>query len=251
MLLGCSRHNKTDNNVVFVQNNDFLLYMNYTESEEYGFPFFHDPTVTDFSLDAKKQENKIPITGNDSLLVRKILENFKYLYYKDFDENYYKEFVIDTITPEDYFFCGKISVADEIYFVNNNILETDSVNSFLILTEQPEIDIFNIGTKSVFRELYLFNFKNNKLTSIVQLSRFAGDIDNINYGRSHVVTYFMRYNFSQINHNATGPPQTAEEASLPVHEISDFAKLEKDAKFIFLHLSRFRINKNGFVELNW
>ena len=249
-LLGCNRHNTTNDNVIFIQNNDLLIYVNYSEPEEYSFPFFHYPTVTNFSLDAKKQENKIPITGNDSLLVRKTLEKFEYLYYKDFAEDYYKKYLIDTITKKDFFFCGKISVANEIYFNSAGLLLTDSVNSFLVLTEQPAENMHLYDIESAYRKLYLLNFKNNKLTSIVVISKFLGDINNIYYGRSSIVNYFIDKHFSQIDYSLLGPPRTAEEVSFPIQEISDIVKFNENSKFISVYLSSYRIDENGFVEPN-
>ena len=252
-MLGCKGHNTTNNNVIFIQNNDFLGYMNYSESEEYYFSFSRYPTISDFSLDAKNQENKIPITKNDSLLIIKILRDFEYLVY--FDSYVKHEIAFDTVTSKDLFFCGKISFARDINFLGDilgtgEISGADSVNSFLILTEQPTRSMNYYDIKPVIRYLYLLNFKNNKLTSIVMLSSFLGDVDNI-FRKSKLISYFTHDIYiSQIDYNSTDNPRTLEEITIPLHEISDYVKFETDSEFVYLYISSYWIDEKGFVQLN-
>lgn len=212
------------------------MYVNYSEPEEYNFPFTYYPTVSDVHLDAEKQKDKIPINGNDSLLVAKIMENFEYSLYKKIYNGYEEDYKIDTITEKELFFCGKISIAD-------------SINSFLILREKPELNVY-YNTGAVYRELYLVNFKNNQLTSVVKLSIAWGDV-NLAFKRSKIITYFINNAyFSQIDYSFAKPEMLDTfEAFIPSQEISDYVKFKKDSKFIFLYLSSYIIDENGFVEL--
>ena len=255
MLLGCSRHNYY-NNSVLVKNNR-LKYVNYTEPEEYSFSFFNYPAskISDLNFDAVKQNNKIPITGNDSLLVAKIIENFEYLINKEIYDKRELEYIIDTITPKELFFCGKITVLNDFIqeYLQEYIEEIYEINSFLILRDKYTPSIYypnDPDATNISSDLYLLNFKNNKLTSMVRLS--ISGITNINFTnrKSLDIAYLtdsLNMSFTQIDYRPY--EYLTVEVFIPP-DISDYVKVKKGASV--LYFSSFWISEfNGFVELNW
>ena len=225
-LVGC--HCKY-NDAVLVQINDLLTYVNYDKSTDCTFPMIpynHYPVSTNFSLDAIAQRNKIPITRNDRCLILKILDDFKIRYYLE-ESDYYS---YDSDETVDVFFCGKIQVVD-------------GVNSFLILVEMPEHPYGIL--EAVPSTLYLLNYKESQLASIVDLSTQMGGIDI----GIIIITYFLHNMvFSQINYTfASEPMYQSIEWYIPTQKIVDYVKITKDAKV--LYFSSFIINKDGFVQL--
>ena len=217
------------NDAVLVQINDLLPFVNYDKSAEYDFPmipFNHYPVTPDFSLDAIAQRNKIPLTGNDRYLILKILDDFKSRYYPD-EYDYYSYESDETI---DVFFCGKISIID-------------GVNSFLVLLEMP--DMYYEYSGSVSSILYLLNYQENRLTSIVDLSTHMAGIDT----GIIIITYFIQNMvFSRIDYSfASEPMFQSIEWHIPTQEIVDYVKIKEDAKV--LYFSSFIINEDGCVQL--
>jgi len=231
-LAGCC---DKSNNVILVQNNELLVYVNYNEFTEYEFPFSsftNYQAFPDFSFDAEKQKNKILITGDDSTLIIKITDDFRKVYYKnDFEYLYYEsenEYSSDIETKKNLYFCGKISV-------------NDSINSFLVLIEEP--DMYYDISGSVSRILYVLNYKNHQLTSIIMLSTHMAGVDT----EITIITYLIDMHFSQINYSFTDYCMYQSiEGYIPIEEIGDYVKIKKDLKVLYLSL--FVIDENGFVK---
>ena len=222
VLAGCCKYKQ---DIVLVQNNDLLVYVNYHESAACCVPFLHYPVISDFSLDAAEQKNKMPVTGKDSALIVKIIDDFEDRYHED-DEDYY---VIDYSTAKrDLFFCGAIPTAG-------------SVNSFLFLLETP--DMYNDILGTVSRELYLLNCKNNQLASIVTLSSHISGID-----RGITINSYLMNNlyFSQINYSFLDTYMPLNDY-VPKQEIDKHAKVKDNARLLIFSL--FIIDENGFVKL--
>ena len=227
---GCCRK---QNDYVLVQDNEMLMYVNYIEHSEFEFPFsfFEDyPIRLTFSLDVKEQSNRFVISKNSSSSIKSIIEKFSDRYFE-----HGEDYCLSEDTSKVYFcFCGKLSLVD-------------GMSSFLISKEIPG----DLPDESPKCWLYLFNCKNKRLTSIVQLSVNLSHENNI----SGIVTYVIDnlwpapYYFSQINYHTLFEPDSyiSIENYLPKKVISDYVTIKKKSKV--LYFSTFIIDENGYVEL--
>ena len=230
VLVGCTSR---QNDCVLVQSNDQLVYVNYPEAKEFELPysFFEDYHISlSYSLDVKDLGNRILISKNDLRLVDRIIEKNSDRYL----EHEKDRCLSDSTSQLSYFFCGRLSLVD-------------SINSFLISEEVLE-DIPEIST---LRSLYLFNYKNKQITSIVQLSV------NWLYGNSTstIVTYVidtywpLPYYFSQINYSFSSDSDKyiSIENYLSSQVVNEYIKVKKNLKV--LYFSTFVVDENGFIKL--
>jgi len=230
-LVGCGSRR----DFVLAQHNDMLDYLNYQETTAFEFPFNafeNNPVSSITSFDVKDQKIRNPFIGNDSKIIREILDDF-FCYNLKYDGCGYHS--NDSTSRVGVFFCGKLSLVD-------------SVSSYLVLTELPDDRYVFIG--DYFRDLYLLNYKNNRLTSIVKLSTHKFSDDE----RTMVVTYLVEFEtiprshlFAQINFpgfflDYRIVDHLPEQA---IQAVSGYVKIKKKSKT--LRFSNFAIDEKGFV----
>jgi len=229
-LTGCCSKQR---DYVLLLDNSMLIHINYNDSAVFEFPFAsfeHNPVISMSSFDVKKQKIRIPFTGKDSILIREILDNFRSNYFK----NEYSYYSNDSTSQIGVFFCGKLSIVD-------------SISSYLVLTERQD-DRYNLFTGNYFRDLYLLNYKNNRLTSIAELSSDMLSDDS----RTMVVTYLMGekipfwHFFSQVDFGgfldfSIGAFLTEQ----AIQDLSDYVKMKEGT--ITIRSTVFAIDVNGFI----
>ena len=232
-LVGC----RSKNSVILLENNELLAYVNYIDSTEIGFPvvpFNHCTVISDFSLDAEKQSDKTPIIGNDSILIFRIIDDFRSQCHEP-DEKYNAKELDKKV---DLFFCGKISIVD-------------SIDGYLVLLEEP--DRYDDRSGSVVKTLYLLNYKGEQLTSVVNLSTQMSGIDP----GIKIITFLIRsvrvrdYYYSQIDFSFVTHDKSHLISELipkkQPKEILSSLKIKKDVKVLYYSL--FKIDENGSIIL--
>ena len=230
-FFGCRNR---QNDYVFVQDNEMLMYVNYYVNSEIEFPFsfFEDyPICLAFSLDVKQQRNNRILIDEDELkTIDSLIGKFSNKYFEHEKYTYASE---DT-SKVYYCFCGKLSLVE-------------GMSSFLISKEIPG----ELPDENPICWLYLFNCKDKRLTSIVQLSVNLSHNNTI----STIVTYLIDkffpapFCFSQINYHSLFDSDCyiSIEDYLPKQVIGDYVKIKKKSKV--LYFSTFIIDENGYVKL--
>ncbi len=220
LLIGCSKQNN-----ILVQNNDLIIYQNYSARTEYPLSLIKNFLYKNKGFDATEQNHNIKVNKQDSTVISEIICNFTSNYFEYEKDNIEK----DCSEKKSIQLCGVLNLKD-------------SITSFVILIETPTDEI-TTNYKVSFSELYLLNYNNDQLRSVVLLSKYSTNLKKM----SSINTYLINEEyFSQINYKHSNMAASLEKY-IPQFLINEFYNGNNNPSKA-LNFALFTLDENGYIR---
>lgn len=213
--------NRKQNNYIIEKDNNYVVFWNFKEGktiEMFMNNTYENIKLKSFSANKIESKHRIQDKLQNQLLV---------LYYDAYNQHFK-----DVLKKESRYSEIKYnsnSLKPKLYFIGKQEF-VRNIDSYLAI----KIDTI-INRKTSNKTIILFNFKQKKLRSIVELSSFVHGVDD----SSEIATYFSDDLFTQR--------QNINVLFLPMELYSDL-NIDID-KSNFIRLSQFKMDKDGYVQL--
>ena len=217
-LFGCTKQD-----YILVQNNDLLRFENYPDNSKFTFSFGGTFLFNGDSFDTQKQTQKILISGIDSIIICKVINNFTYSYY---------EYEKDNIEP-DYSEKKTIHLCGVLDLI-------EGVTSYVVSINTHVKNIDDVSGTS-FIELYMINVNANQLTSIILLSLYSPALADSSVIKTYMIdeSYFSQIDYSNSSTNVSL------ESYIPHSVMHKYFNVKNNMKTLYFSL--FTINEKGYI----